>query len=567
MNRHKLWTTMLVFVLAVSLLLPSVGMAVQFNDVSQNGLYGWAYDYIMEMANKGIIKGYPDGRFDPGASITYLELMSLLAHMRPLPAGQKSAAAAKYSDLLLELNVPTWATESLVTNLTNGIVTETELRNAYNDQLIQLGTNKRMDRLSVAVYLAKNLNLGAEDRQYAALIYEDTEAIAGRFRQYVAALVEIGVLNPQGRDGKFEPTSAVKRSEVAKMVKLAYDYLAKNPVGPAVEETTMEGAIQSTTMMGENYSMEVSTGQTSKAIIITPTTEITIGERKATAGDLGAGQTVTIVYDGRTSRALKVKIHAGDHENASLGTITMAPQTANLIGIAVEGEAAPKTLTIDANAKIMEEGRPLTQDKLAIGDRVHFQEANGTLTYLNRVLRDGSATGTVTGLEFSYNQPSYISLRDANNISQRYSVNSGVQVSQDGKTVSLHELQLGDRVTVRLRFGEVVQIEAVSDQRNVRGTIGSFTQLVGQLPEIRLVTENGDTLGPYGISRTAIVQINGHNQPVTALNVGMTGEFVVDGKVINAIYIGGGSQPSNDQPRQTQPTPTQPAPQGPSILH
>lgn len=49
-----------------------------FSDVSEND---WSYQYIMKLAQRGIINGYVDGTFKPKNSITRAEIAVLLKNM------------------------------------------------------------------------------------------------------------------------------------------------------------------------------------------------------------------------------------------------------------------------------------------------------------------------------------------------------------------------------------------------------------------------------------------------------------------------------------------------------
>ena len=51
---------------------------VGFSDVSNNR---WSYKYIIDMAKKGIIKGYEDGTFRPQNCITRAEIAVILERM------------------------------------------------------------------------------------------------------------------------------------------------------------------------------------------------------------------------------------------------------------------------------------------------------------------------------------------------------------------------------------------------------------------------------------------------------------------------------------------------------
>ncbi|NLY09820.1 MAG: S-layer homology domain-containing protein [Tissierellia bacterium] len=525
--------------LLILTLLSTTVFAVEFPDVTKDGMYGWAYTYIQEMANKGIIKGYPDGKFLPGGSITYLEAMQLISGLRPLNAKEKSEAAAKYSDLMIELKVPTWATEAVITNIIHGVTSESELRNAAQMGLIENGTTKRIDRLTVTVSMSRAMGLENSTKQFASLIYQDTESITPRFRKHVASLVDAGVLNPQGRDGKFEPFAPIKRAEMAKMIKVAYDYLARNPVEAAVKEATIKGIIQTNAVTGENYSVTVKTGNDLKTFIVTSKTEINIDGRKSTPDQIIAGQQVEIAYDANTSRAVKVDISTEFKQVGEAAIILEAPNNKDELTLEVEENGAKKNLKLKLapTASILDDGRVITKDKLAVGDRVLYQLTGNDISYINRLPKSTAVTGVLTELEVNKNKPSYIAVKNASGISQRIKVVNNAYIYRQSKLVELDMLRIGDQVAVKMEYGDAIEIDATSAQRTLKGSISGLSYRVNQSTEIYVELSNGSNEGPFVVGRNANIRINNSSVNQSELKMGMSGEFILDGKEVTDIYI------------------------------
>lgn len=93
-------------ILALSKKLTPVKPAVSpFNDVSTTH---WAYGNIVAIRNAGLMKGYPDGTFKPGANITRAELAALLGQVKGL--AKEAAAITTPSITTSDIDkVPTWA--------------------------------------------------------------------------------------------------------------------------------------------------------------------------------------------------------------------------------------------------------------------------------------------------------------------------------------------------------------------------------------------------------------------------------------------------------------------------
>lgn len=77
----KLLTTSALAITSLSLVLSpttSYASTSKFSDVSKNH---WAYDSIVEAHERGIVNGYPNGKFGPNDPLTYEQFMTMLGNM------------------------------------------------------------------------------------------------------------------------------------------------------------------------------------------------------------------------------------------------------------------------------------------------------------------------------------------------------------------------------------------------------------------------------------------------------------------------------------------------------
>lgn len=230
----------------------TTAFAVSFSDVTKDNRSGWAYDYIMELANKGIINGYEDGTFKPENNVSYLETLKLLYGVMNPSSTEIAESLSKYKSFISSMNTPEWAYETVAVSLNRGVVTESEYRAAANANLIQLGTTKPISRYDVAIFMARALEL--QPKANPNLTYDDKNEIDNNAAKLIGALIDTGVLHKDGRDGKFLPKSPIKRSEMAKMVKYAYDWTITHPLTGGVKEQTESGTVISYNPIGEkNY--------------------------------------------------------------------------------------------------------------------------------------------------------------------------------------------------------------------------------------------------------------------------------------------------------------------------
>ena len=73
--KNKLLSKVLLSASVLTLSLSSLTLAKSFNDIDSNH---WAFKYVDELSNNGVINGYADGSFKPSGTITRAEFIKLL---------------------------------------------------------------------------------------------------------------------------------------------------------------------------------------------------------------------------------------------------------------------------------------------------------------------------------------------------------------------------------------------------------------------------------------------------------------------------------------------------------
>lgn len=356
----------------------SAVFAASFPDVTKSGQYGWAYEYIDEMSNKGVITGYEDGTFKPGNNITYLETLKLISGVINADKSEINTALETYKTVLTENKVPDWAKEAVAISLKRGATNESEVKMAAQAGMIEIGTNKRIDRMTISVYLARALEL--EPKTVSSLKYKDANEINKDFVNLIAALIDTGVLHEDGRDGLFEPDKPVRRSEVAKMIKTAYDYVGKNPLkgGSAVDASKLTAEkgdiVQLSEVNSKTFLVYKTAGATkSKSVTIVSTTKVLDSKGNTIkSSDLVEGQSVEIKVNPNNNEAVEIKMtsEAGKTE----GTVEGVNSNRNEVQIkyTVNGISQTKTYELASNANITEDGKTARFSDIKIGDSVDF---------------------------------------------------------------------------------------------------------------------------------------------------------------------------------------------------
>lgn len=202
-------------------------MAVSFSDVKQSGDSGWAYEYIIDLANKGIINGYDDGTYKPKSNVSILETISLLYGVMDPSQSEVNAALAKHKDYIkTKLSDVNWGQERLAYAIEKGVVTKTDLEDAHKAGMLKNGTKIYASRYSVAIMTARAL--GLEAKTSYNLTYKDLDKINKDSRGLIAALIDTEVLHKDGIDGNFAPNESITRAQMAKMISIAYNWKNKN---------------------------------------------------------------------------------------------------------------------------------------------------------------------------------------------------------------------------------------------------------------------------------------------------------------------------------------------------
>ena len=155
--KKRFLSLLLASLLAVSAAVP-VQAADTFKDVPKGY---WAYNAITEMADKGIVSGKGDGRFDPNGKVTNAEFVSMLMRME---YGQELAKDGRtYSQ---------WYEKAMKQAKENGILFQLDLDRiwGYNggaESMKKNAANKLISREEMAVmlynHLKQNVKLPAEE--------------------------------------------------------------------------------------------------------------------------------------------------------------------------------------------------------------------------------------------------------------------------------------------------------------------------------------------------------------------------------------------------------------------
>lgn len=180
---------------------PSVDRAKQFADVPTGY---WASVPIAALSARGILNGFPDGKFQPNKPITRAEFAEIIRRAFNQPASRE---ALKFNDLQSN-NAAIAAIDE---------ATQTRFMSGFPDGSFQ--PNRQIPRLQVLLALATGLNLQAKSSTNQVLSrYEDAEQIPKYATDKIAAATEAGLVLNDTSPQRLNPNKITTRAEAAALV-------------------------------------------------------------------------------------------------------------------------------------------------------------------------------------------------------------------------------------------------------------------------------------------------------------------------------------------------------------
>lgn len=180
--------------IGILILLSGVVLSVDFTDVSTTH---WAYENIMNLVEKGVIKGYPDGTYKPDGFVTKGEWIKLIIR------------ANLYEDLMQKPDeqLPHWASKYREVAERAGLLTE---------NMGDVHLNEPITRLEMAIILAKTHIYFKKNNDVSLdkIEFKDIEELTEEQQIYIRYVSNIGLIRGY-TDSTFRPNVYMNRAEVA----------------------------------------------------------------------------------------------------------------------------------------------------------------------------------------------------------------------------------------------------------------------------------------------------------------------------------------------------------------
>jgi hypothetical protein len=177
---------------------------IKFSDVDKDF---WAYSAIMELVNRGIIKGYTDKTFKPNEVVTRSEFATMFTKTLNLTSTGNTQTFADISPTSWDYQ----AVEAAKYYMTGF---------RQSDGTIYFYGNNAAVREDMAVALVKALNISVESNNAVLQqLYTDYNQISANLRDYVYTAYKNGLM--VGSNNQFNPQGNLTRAEAATLLQRA----------------------------------------------------------------------------------------------------------------------------------------------------------------------------------------------------------------------------------------------------------------------------------------------------------------------------------------------------------
>lgn len=227
LNQSKRWVSiLLILVLSYSLISPAGAANQAKDDITGH----WAENQLRSWVEKGLLKGYADGSYQPDRQMSRVEFITLLNRAFALTGHAKPS----YTDLPSN----NWAYEQVAIAVHQGYVA------GYTDGTFR--PNQKVTREQAAIMVAKLLKVETDKIEPS---FRDIHDLSKESKVAIATLVHAKVMKGMP-DGTFNPQGIITRAQGVTLLDAAYAYAhpvlyLDKPVvtGPDEGEEKMKGDV------------------------------------------------------------------------------------------------------------------------------------------------------------------------------------------------------------------------------------------------------------------------------------------------------------------------------------
>ena len=189
-----------------------------FSDVPESY---WAFSYIEEMVDRGVLSGYPNGRFYPDNNVSRAEFAKIMVTAGGILLSYDS------TQYFQDVPISHWSHPYVSSAMYYLTGYNTPYGNYYYPDQAAL-----REDIAVALVKLKGYDLLGADESILTTMFTDASSISSDAKKYVAVAVERGLISGY-EDNTFKGQSSITRAEAATLLWRAYQYGNDNKFVPS----------------------------------------------------------------------------------------------------------------------------------------------------------------------------------------------------------------------------------------------------------------------------------------------------------------------------------------------
>lgn len=477
MKNNKIKAVAVLALAGVMLAQPISTMAASFSDVRSDN---WAFPHISKLADLRVISGYTDGTFKPKRSVSYLEIMQLLKGIQSPSAQDETRAISKFGQVSDKYKVPGWARSAICCALERGVITEENLKAAFEKGYITNTPKAHQypSRELIMVYYAKALGIEAK-KNITNIAVNDINAIGNTpkaltgdvdIKGLYAGIIEAGVFHAKGDDGFFNPQQPLHRDQMATITNLSYDYKNK-----AKQTKDYEGEVYFNEEVNgtPTFALKGKDGKAT-AFVLGSDTKVTLNGKAGTAKDITVGAKVKVsAYASTTGIASlhAVKVDIVSNDVVGTGVVRSTVKDGITVDYVTKKDATvdskfkadyTTTFKFDKDTKVKSLGKAIKADDIRSTDMVIFKARNSVLTEVEVYPQNGVAYGEFINFDYSRfggDAKLYLKLADG----KTYTFNATDSRISNELYELTKNLKKGYPLTIKTSYGSVVGVSETEE--------------------------------------------------------------------------------------------------------
>lgn len=468
---------------------------LKFKDVKGH----WAENVLLAMTAKGYLKGYEDASFKPSNNVSQLEAVVMIVRALGL---EEEAQNAKLSlPVKHAKQIPSWAAGYIQVAYEEGILTLWDL-SSFNP-------NKPAKRVEVAQMITRALDLKESSNSNGYLKFLDQKDIPNNFKGIVIIVVQTGIM--QGNNNNcFLPNKPITRAEMAILL---------DRIDGKVEKNTGKEVTGKIRFVNEDEITILKNGE-SKEYDFADDVTVYINGKASDIEDLERGLFVKLILDKKGKVTfVKAQVTEDKEYEGEIIQIVLGKDAQFTIDTGSKEQA----FKVNSDTEIEKDGKEIFLNELEIGWTVSVEAKDGVALeiYVHDEDEDEDDEdeeveykGTIRSVDAD---EATISLRDNQGNRYTFDVDEDAEITLDGASADLDDLERGFDVEVIVIDDTVIKIDAESPVEEYEGEIIAIT-LVGQ--DTIIIETDDEEEYVFDVTKDTEIELNGEPADLDDLEKG-----------------------------------------------